>query len=622
MFDPECENFRQDKPFFKVINDKEVLGDYSAKIEFEGVSAYLFGELAGGILGDDVLNSDEYLARLESVLDDREEIEELVKNAVGSFYLVIVRCDKTSVYVSMSAPSLIFFGNELSYSFYNEESVAYRKHGSIDSLDRKQLMSHCFSHQILLRTPFSTLFTNLNRLPSGCYFRLGDSLPKVYLWNKSRYAKDNSYKRFKFVFENTVDLLCANESEEIKLLFSGGIDSSVLLAALRNKGRKVEAVHIPYSGIESPDVKLAEEIAAFFKVPFRLIDLSEADKGFINKLAFSGPGTVVGPQYLKSRLSAESFGEEAVNLLSGQNADTLYHVDTYAPSSSMPRLIKWLLILLGIKKRVYYSSIYLDKSERSKFKWRLWPFSLNGKYRNESFSDYVKSLSLPMGEHVSPFHEEPNRFSVSEEYKDFRKRELFLPLWNDYKASGTLDWDLRSIKVFRWFRTVFNVSVNYKNNCQATGINRIIPYNEGPLANFLLDQPIGPSEVVFVKAFSYRYFKESVGVSYDSFISRSRGVGFSVSFYWSRLFRKISMKLFKSKVHADKYTSELDILRDLVGDDSYYLCSLLKDERSIAEIKKIYDDINVMKGCSDKNKMMLLCRVVNMHLFVNKLGLR
>lgn len=76
---------------------------------------------------------------------------------------------------------------------------------------------------------------------------------------------------------------------KILLSLSGGMDSTTLLGSALDQGHTVETVGFTYGSKHNEfENKAAKEIAEYYKVPFRLIDLSGVMEGFRSNLMKSG----------------------------------------------------------------------------------------------------------------------------------------------------------------------------------------------------------------------------------------------------------------------------------------------------------------------------------------------
>jgi 7-cyano-7-deazaguanine synthase len=77
--------------------------------------------------------------------------------------------------------------------------------------------------------------------------------------------------------------------QKVIILLSGGLDSTVLLSSLLNEGREVEAVSFTYGSKHNPfENQSAKDIANYYNIPLREMDISEIMKGFDSHLLANG----------------------------------------------------------------------------------------------------------------------------------------------------------------------------------------------------------------------------------------------------------------------------------------------------------------------------------------------
>mgnify|MGYP006872210575 FL=1 len=199
---------------------------------------------------------------------------------------------------------------------------------------------------------------------------------------------------------------------------------------------------------------------------------AKQDIKYSSNLSGSGLGTKVTPDQLTMDISSKAFGyDSTLNMINGQNADTLYHVDAFAPNSSTYIPVKILRTISKLNSRVMYSDLFLSKN---KINWflRLWPFSVKKKDLDFDLKEYLSSISIPISEHVIPLKEkiDQNDSKINSIIKKNKYKKIFLPIYDyieaNHKEFLTKPSSLQTlslIKIFRWYITINHVPLNYTN---------------------------------------------------------------------------------------------------------------------------------------------------------------
>ena len=433
-------------------------------------SIHILGEIIGAILDNTVYDDEGVRNYLEEHIDDLNSIEKLVRNSIGSFYAIITSNKKIHLLCSYTSPGLFYTKEDHLIHFSNTEKEIFERFGKLSCLNEEILLTTITSHQILLRPPFVTIFDNISRLPSATALIVDSNLNvelDIQLINE---IPDSSYKcasmkesveQFGFLLENTMSLIVSHHkknNKNLELAFSGGVDSSILLLALKKTGLDFNSRHFAYNGIDHQEVIIAKRIAKKINAKLFIQEkLTNPNLKDITNLSVSGLGTNVTPYQLTIDVSSKAFGyEKTLNMISGQNADTLYHVDTFAPNSSTSTPVKFLRTISKLKHRIMYSDLILNKN---KTKWflRLWPFSVKQKNLNPDLSEFLSSVSIPMDEHVVPLKEkiDLNDSKIKNIIKQNKHRNIFLAVRDNFMHKQELlnnPNSLQKLSVIKIFR--------------------------------------------------------------------------------------------------------------------------------------------------------------------------
>lgn len=614
-------NIESEKPFyFSLIGSK--------------FSIYILGEVIGAIIDDVVYDDIDVLNFIKKNNNDLDTIYNLIRNSIGSFYIVITNQHQANIFCSYSSPGLLYTKEDKVLYFSNTEKDIFKNFGRIQNLNEEILLTTVTSHQLLLRPPFNTIFNNIARLPSATGiiltkdhkikldFQLVNEIPENNY--KSPSIKEG-VKRFGFILENTMKLIVNHydkNEKNLELAFSGGIDSSILMVAMKKTGLQFSSRHFAYGGINNQEVVIAKRIAKELNTKLFIQEKStKPDLQYVSNLSASGLGTNVTPYQLTMSISSQEFGYDGtLNFINGQNADTIYHVDAFAPNSSTYIPVKILRIISRLSSRVMYSDLFLSKN---KINWllRFWPFSVKKKNLDFNFKEYLSSVSIPISEHVIPLKEKINKddSKINSIIKKNKYKNIFLPVYEYIEAcqkelltnSSSLQ-KLSLIKIFRWYRTINNVPINYHNLQIGEDLNRVIPFTEGPIVNFFLRRNISFSEMFYIKKIFYKYFKKEVGKSYTYFCKNRSQFAFTLIF---RAFLDKALIFLSGKETHDRkrcYSEELNILKNIRPNDKKILLEYISDQEIKAYFESLYETLDKTTGQISRNELMNLCRLVNL----------
>jgi len=578
----------------------------------------VFGDLIGAIHNRVNYKKEELISFLIKTIANSESDDKVMSSVIGPCYVVVSLPDQIDIFASCSSPGLFYHYSDGTYHFSNSEKDMFTKYGDEKNLDEHEMLASIVSHQILLRNPFTTIFKDISRIPGGGSLHITTTKkPSEDLFILDLNAPSKSrvdFDEFVFLLESTLNLLLDYyKDQETVLLKSGGIDSAVLLAALGEN--KIPCVHLPYGGDKDPQISLARDIVEYRGFPFRKGSIqNNTDLDRLINLCKSGLGTIPGPQYLRTSLEVDFNAASKIIALSGQNIDTLYHVDTFAPGSIVTGIIKYIRIFKSIKKRVFYSRFFLRKLNLGVFLSIV--LSIKRSKHKRSFTDYLKSICLPAVEHSIPFSRP--KFSshhgiIEDNFKSCKTKGLFQRFISivhsreinlDELSSGG---KIHLIKVLRWCRTIQNVPVNYQNLEFAGTIQRIIPYTQGPIANFFLHYELSLVEMVKIKELSHRYFEQKFGRSHGYFAAKQQ----------NSLLTYVKQKMKPKKNQEANYDDAFKILNQLIDASDTWLGSMFKDNDNHEYIINLYKKLeHHEKHNWKKAQVMEICRFVNLNLLM------
>jgi hypothetical protein len=623
-----------------------------------GKTVSVYGELMGALIDKNIYYPDDTFRIICEKSHDNTLLSDFLRYLVGKCYVIIESTNEILIFTSASSPGLYYtkyIDNKIILS--EDESYIYQ-HADLDKLDEIELLNMIISHQGLIRMPFTTPFNNIKRVIGGCSLTIDKYLKTthdLYLLkskkelNKIKDSDYNSYyKDFSHLLESTLKLITDYyEQNNIFLAKSGGIDSSILLAALTKIKTKFLPVHLPYGGTNSLPERTASTLCKLFNTKLEIIPLSsqiDHEQLIIDnkRKGKQGLGSIIGAQYLKvnpKKYFHEKTGGAEANVITGQNLDSLYFIDTFAPSSNSTGLDRFFGIISTIKYRIYFSNLFLGKFKQ---KWLLsfWPFSVTRAKILKNFTEYLSSFLSPVYEHVVPLHGDnllSNELSTIEnKYYLFKKNKLIEPILELYetKCETTINFDKLSIneknhliRISKWCRFIHNTHSNYHNLRKADGINRITPFSEGPLATYFLTYQLTLKDVFYIKRICHRYFYDNSGVKFYQIASKYRANILLIS---ARHLYMLGLSIPTIKGFLISLKNKLVIHKDslIENHNAIHLLNIIKKQHfewdafiSTTEVLnyiKIRDDIIENKlEITEKAKVMELSRLVNLELFLS-----
>lgn len=589
-----------------------------SKLETESRSLYTLGHFIGAIHDEEILDQDSVINYLNDGFSSKnfsDTLSSFMPNVVGSCIFVLIEKDlQTTFFSSFSSHGLFFstINNEIKFTT-NEEFIGQLVDDKNIEIDEEELLSNMTLHSIFCRAPFKTFLKSVFRVPAGAFTQINIKenykITNGILFKQIETQLSKRDEVFKNLLNGILELQVKYYKDRLYLFFSGGIDSSLLLANLKELKTNIIAMFIPYHGIRSRAAYTAKFLAKIFKTKLIITNMGITDDNFIRLSAQSGFGTLPGMQYLGAgnRLDHLGLGNEAINVLSGQNADTLLHIDTFAPASTVIGYKRLTANITARNKRYVYSNSNLK--EINTF---------------DKFNNILKHIASSLDEHED--YDLNNKFNQSDINSIIRSHKVnnsYLPVLNILNNQLSIEDNFDSIdsgskiyalKVMRWFRTVQNVPVNYLNLSKVSKINRIIPYTEGPMANFAVNYEILPMDHFFEKRIIYKLFFRLSKIHYRFLIN----VAFIVNLP-KLIYDKVQFLIFKKESLEQTYKNNIGSLQQLTINYENVHKRFKNKEilRYLAELQKLIngDDIALVK----LTKQDELVRYAGAIYFLNKM---
>lgn len=529
--------------------------------------------------------------------------------------------------------------DEVNYIVSNNEGKFIRKALQMgESISEGALMNAIVSHQALIRPLFNGLVSKTMRCPPGFFvkFSISESNLESYLINtknKSREQQDiiikkkiksiaSIYKKYSKIFEM-----------DIKLAFSGGVDSTALLLVYKNALNDTSKGFYSKRG-KLKEFKIAKNIASRLGCNIDFIDpyknFSHLD---VRRRASVGLSMLNGIPYMKQgfQFSPYKLDENKKSIIiTGQNSDTLFHIDTKAPSSFTTGLIRLIKMAQGLTARLRTTMSYYNLQN-----------FLNKNNSKKILPPSVKDTYLTLNEHGG--RDKVLSKNINNILNNYKNLNYFLPLekWLQKEFYPTLiNSELNgseklnhATRFARWLRTIGNFHQGFFNISFYEKILICVPFSEGPMASELLSYKLKILDAFTPKMFLHNFINKQLGKSYNKIRQEVLG-GSVIKFPWelvyysSKIFTKFIKKFFRKKDNNDILNSrtiskkDIENLRKILTDKDENINRILLNYIHDNECKKylnyLYDclDLNVEVNSIKAISGMHLCRLVNLQIML------
>ena len=353
----------------------------------------------------------------------------------------------------------------------------------------------------------------------------------------------------------------------------------------------------------------------------------------VKNRALVGLSTLNGIHYMKHNFQSNPYSSSNSQdryILTGQNSDTLFHIDTFAASS----------FTTGIMRFIKMSSGLILRFKTTMFYYRI--LSLFGVLtKKHTIPKNVKKTFLNLSEHSN------NDLNLSQNvYKvltDYKIQNYIIPfenwLINEFypklldKQFSKIEKVNHAARLARWLRTIGNFHQQYQNISYFENVKICTPFSEGPIASELLTYKLGFKDVFIPKILLHKFIKCNLGISYDNIRKKVLGGEY---YYFPleilRLSKKVVIKIFRklknniniSSPRPDSIINQKDLynLREVIGHKNGSIDRLLLKYIKNGDCKKylnyLYDCIELKNDPTKLNKVigMRLCRLVNLQIMM------
>ena len=607
----------------------------------------IHGNLMGWTDGDKILDFDETKKFFKKILEENSinTIEVFMKGIVGSCIVEILKNNEIYFFASCASSGFYWLNEkevlnfERNYLVSNDEGKFFRyslRNGH--ELSDGAIMNAILSHQSVIRAPFFGLMEGTYRCQPGFYVKFSTDRPIIKSFiiddvSKSRVQQDIKLSKKMRSLSKIYFQYSKLRKSKVHVSFSGGVDSTFLLINFKNAlcidnhGHYIKRDKIP-------ELKIAKEIAKITKSKINFVD---PHKNFsyldVRKRAAIGLSTLNGIHYMKHSFQSSPFERDDLVerlLLTGQNSDTMFHIDTFAASSFTTGIIRFLKMSSGIFARFKTTIIYYKFLLILRF------------FDNENFiPENIKKTFTYLSEHGSidiSLSPNINKIIVDYKYKNYvlpfdnwLKNEFYPNLSN--KSVTSSEKINQVARIARWLRTIGNFHQQYQNISTFEKTIICTPFSEGPIATELLTYKLGLIDIFNPKIFLHNLIKNNLGISYENVRKKVLG-GRLIDFpfealklvkkFLIRVIRKFNNNISMNNPRPDDIVNDIDLynLREVLGHKKGTVNRLLLDYISDNDCKKylnyLYDCIELKNKSIKLNKVvgMRLCRLVNLQLML------
>ncbi len=574
---------------------------------------------------------------------NREKFVQLLRYSVGDFYLVVKKDGMIYIYTSVGSSGLFYIQKNSSVHFYNDEREFYNKNRE-QSLCSTAVLDFTLKHPCK-RNPMKTLLEKGEKLPGGSrlsvddslntnfHYYLADSFEKIKMKDRERYVV------FKDVLEFSVSQLYESYKKDRKvfLTISGGIDSVVIMLALKNTKKSFRALHWKkdVTLTKSVDYLCKKSNVEIYYFGEYITEFTENVHNLeqIKSLYKDGLGVIpVNNMLVRSFLYNKHrllFGGGAFGVVVQGNAAMI-------PAFGYRTLRRWFMLFFSgkIPDRFLHTSIFRRIVKKGYSFWlvpvmRFFGSGLRQKDLPDCLGSYFKNIIFTKSSPVYPIGGSvPGCSGLSGKLDCFRQKTVFDIFLLDYLSmrckKNINDLDENSLTVFAHacsnLSGVSSYVLNNKNYAKSGNYILQDPPMEGPLRSFFIDQKIGLRDVFFPKRYLFKYFKQSLGFSYFRFMSKT------VSFYprrtmgqYVRYVKKVFGLPVKYPLHnsqKNKIFLESDFfnkyLAPVLSPENSIVLSKISDPQVLAYLNDLYE--KVQNG--ESVDFMKINQILNLEFFL------
>ncbi|MDC0043746.1 7-cyano-7-deazaguanine synthase [Candidatus Pelagibacter sp.] len=450
------------------------------------------------------------LTELKHLLN-KYSIETILCNSIGKFFVIKKNKNNIEIFNSFSFAGLYFIKEKEKFYFATNEKEILKKIKNI-KISKNFIHFYLNAHRQISYLPLNGIDQRVSRLPSGMSLLINNK--NQYKYNL--YSRNNTYfynKNFLVynkIFSNIFNSYKKNIKKKITILFSGGMDSTVLIAkAIENK-INFDSVYFNRAMKLNICEMMVKYLSKKFKFKSKIVEMQNEklnENNFNKNKKLKSHYNIIGS--IKELVYQNNYDKNKI-FMSGQNADTLYYVDTFAPNTYIISFNRLLGILKSIHLRFFYTNFFL-KIITNNFFLKLLMID-----KNQFFKKKIENLIFSYDEHVSWINL-PKKNNKDYFLTNRKKYFLnpFLKLLKIKNFDNLNQKDLYRILIsVKWLRFVVNTHLYFNELGVFHKSKFITPFSEGPMVNYFSNNHVDLKEIFSIKPFQKKIIKNILGFNF------------------------------------------------------------------------------------------------------------
>lgn len=629
--------------YIKINQKNEIVDNSKNSIELisNGNKLLIFGNFISLFQNKKFLSKNESIEIFKYSLNDDSNLEGCIKDTIGSCQFVLKKKNsEIKIFNSNESPG-IFYGIENNFVYISTDEIDVTKHLIENNFIDYELVDYLFKHYNK-RNSFCSVIEGVKRLPTsfnlsikknlnlstGCFANLND-----YCSDKRSFSELDF--DFKYYLEETINFYYKkSKGSKVYSDLSGGIDSTVVTIACKNKNIDITALH------HTKDDWITEVCNTLIRIidlPVKFIfgDYKKSEELWWNEYELLNNESMeknLGMYPLDNTQCTDLFRKHDLIKFGGASMGQHYQIfPNVFPIFGMLPFVRLLYnlkkaffirfistkffinllsfpFLLSILKKILFIKDDLPKNQKE----YLFYLSINGV--DFSFPKIDEDIKL-----ISPlFYIEYNSYFSDFYLKHFLEKSDYEKINSNTRIkSKKLQQYARLISLNRG---VFNNKFMVEK--EVRGCSIIEPAFIASLSNFLLKLNIGVREIFFPKGLYFRYFKNELKIDYyKDFIPKTypfKNIYLHIASMPYRLIRRLvgskkksdyddySQKILRSKNFKEKYHKFLDFEKSKI-------VQKINNQNLRKVIIKKMEDIKI-----GNVPLYIACNFINLEIFLRK----
>lgn len=499
--------------------------------ESQLLSCFIIGDLLGAIdtAGHIKYTHKQSLAFLQTrIKSSGLNNNNYLMDFVGNFSIILLNHAFSKLYIfTSSTGQSIYLAKQSEHLAVLTNDEKYVLAENKNKLSNDVIHDISLSHQLVLRTPYSFFgLKHVLRNPAS-HLLVVDFSKFTHSHTSCLYGIDSPPDRetVSLMLSSILRLYAENYKSQLGLSYSGGLDSSCLASLLAVNSINIPFIHVDYKGRFSHRSKVAHCISnhlGFSTLHLPKFSHYAVKQSSLPKVSSLGLHALPNVMYAGNPTNRFLYPQIPKYLITGQGADSIYTIDSFAPSTETIGIQRLQEVLASYPNRLSLSEASISDSFGS--------FSDFAEYLHDpSLSQHLltmifKNQCCSLDEHV-PYT--TKTISREQSYSQHRFQHIFKPIMHMMvKSIGSgINSYSSTYRYIKWTRSLVNVPEQYASMSNAQNVIRLTPFLESPFVRLFFDYKITPLESLNIKDILEQVFSAASGSSHrqlvETFISRS-----------------------------------------------------------------------------------------------------